>query len=173
MIRRLIPILLFSLLAICQQTDASEDEAAAYAGYFKYFLGEWSIFEESQDSEAGTWTVKPSPAGRAQNTVLELGDDISHGIYGYDPVTETWKGVGFSSKGSRWSETLKKTASDVPSPGDMIDYCGKSTANDGTVKLFRMRLTFIDRDAFTVKQMIVVVQSDEEPEIRILTAKRK
>ena len=169
--RLLISMALLSLAIVCQHVAASEQEAKAYLDYFEYFLGEWSVAAEGGDT--GTWAVAVSPSGCSVTTLLKLGDVTSHGEYGYDPTTSTWLGVGFSSKGTRWSEALKKPDSAKPRPGDVIYYSGKVVANDGTEKLSKMRLEFISDDTFQVAQTILDVQGDAEPFVRKLTSKRK
>ena len=169
--RLLISMTLLSLAIACRHVGASEQEAKAYLNYFEYFLGEWSMAEEGGDT--GSWTVAMSPTGCSVTTLLKLGDVTSHGEYGYDPVTSTWLGVGFSSAGARWSEALKKPDSRKPQPGEVIWYSGKVVANDGTEKLSKMRLEFISDDAFSVTQTFLDVQGDAEPSVRKLTSKRK
>jgi hypothetical protein len=159
--------------ALLGQAAADESEAKAYVSYFKFFIGEWSLSVEGDVPVTGSWKVENSSTGISHATLLKLGDDTSDGVYGYDPATGDWRGVGFSSRGTRWSESLTKTAGERPRSGDVIDYCGKSIANDGAVRLFRMRLKIVSEDSFTVKQMIIPVQGDAEPEMRTITAVRK
>lgn len=171
--RIMIPLILLALSAVCYQSSADEVEARAYHKYFEYFLGEWSVTVEGDDEASGSWTVKMSPAGCSHTAVLELGDDIGHGVYGYDPVSGSWLGTGFSTKAGRWIEALKKTDADSPRPGDVIDYSGKTIANHGTERLAKMHLKVIDQSAFTVTQTILTVKGDTEPTVRTLTVKRK
>ena len=104
----LISMTLLSLAIACRQVSGSQQEAKASLDYFEYFVGEWSMAEGGV--VAGTWTVVMSPTGCSFISLLKLGDMTSHGVYGYDPATGTWLGVGFSSNGARWSEALKKPA---------------------------------------------------------------
>jgi hypothetical protein len=157
--------------AICTPVSAEESEADAYVKYYSFFLGQWSVIVEGE--EVGTWTVKMSPTGCSQNSVLKLGDSITHTIYGYDPVTRSWTGVGFSTDGSRWTESVKKKEGDSPQAGDAFDYRGINVEKDGSEAFFKMRLEIVDTNTIKVSQTVVAVQSDVKTETRSMIGKRK
>lgn len=129
---------------------AVADESQQQVAYYSCFVGEWKVTLEGSQTE-GTFLVKVGPSERCHMTWFTFGDQTSEGIYGCDPSSGRWTGVGFNADGTRWSEVFAKPQGPKLKPGDSFASDNEEVTVDKAKTTHVSQIRIVDDHTFTAE----------------------
>lgn len=129
----------------------SAEEAARLAKLIAWFEGEWTVTKVGDEATKGTLSIKPTPGGRYHLCSYQFGDQASHSLFGYDPLTRRWTGTGIGSDGNHSKYVWDPLAMERLKPGDTWKSSEVTVAPDGTRATSRSTITIVDNKTFTIR----------------------
>ncbi len=150
----MIPFL--SITALCLTivvTSTKADEPTkpstkdGFVQYYSYFHGTWKVEETKEEkTETSQVTIRSSQGGC--NIATGKGHTT---IWGYNPKTGQWAGIGQMEDGSRSLLWVSKPKDERIGPGTKFQISGPTNHADGSVTRQSATFTCIDQNHYEIK----------------------
>ena len=159
---------LSSLLLGGASNPARAGDAETLYKFYSYYHATWEIEEESEGKKK-TYTGKCFGSGGDCNIYV---DDRETSIWGFDPGTGQWTGVGQLDGGSRFVMAISRPPGTKFAPGMVFTFTGTIWHPDGTIHYVTSKQTCIDADS--TRSVMTGTDQDGKPIPKVTrTYKRK
>ena len=128
--------------------QGSSKEAEDFYKFYSYYQGKWQVEQEVDGKKE---SVKLHCSGNAGgcNTIVGKGETSEwSAIWGYDPKTRQWTGVGQLSDGSRFVSAISRPPAAAFKAGMTLAFTGTLWHADGKIHYMTRKFTCVDADAW-------------------------
>ena len=127
-----------------QQPKESKEakEAAKFYRFYTFYHSKWKIEEETAGKKK-TYTGKCF--GSAGGCNIFVGEQETS-VWGYDPKTRQWTGVGQLDNGSRYVMAISRPPGPKFKPGMTFTFTGTIWHADGTLNYVTIKQTCVDHN---------------------------
>jgi hypothetical protein len=133
------------------------DEAARLMEYFSYFEGTWQVTDLNGDGK-GSMTIKRGEGGTSHVLEYRLGDERKTELWGYDPTSKNWTGIGFAQSGERYSQVMMEVPKhETPKAGDRWSDKHEGVLPSGEKTSSRLDFYIESKDSYTAKVTNITV----------------
>ena len=155
--RAALSLTLASLLLGGASNPARAGAAETFYKFYSYYHATWEIEEESEGKKK-TYTGKCYGSGGDCNIYV---DDRETSIWGFDPGTRQWTGVGQLDGGSRFVMAISRPPGTKFAPGMVFTFTGTIWHPDGTIHYVTSKQTCID--ANSTRSVMTGTDQDGKP----------
>ena len=147
---------------------AKAGEAETYYKFYSYYHATWEIEEETEGKKK-TYTGKCHGSGGGCNIYV---DEKETSMWGFDPKTKQWTGVGQLDGGSRFVMAISRPPGPKFEPGMKFTFTGTIWHPDGKIHYVTTTQTCIDAD--TTRSVMTGTDQDGKAIPKVIrTHKRK
>ena len=137
--------------------QGSSKEAEDFYNFYSYYHSKWEIVEETEGKKE---TIKAECYGTAGGCNIYV-DKRETSIWGYDPKTRQWTGVGHMKDGSRYAMTISRPQGPKFKPGMVLTFTGTIRHADGKISYVTGKQTVVDEN--TLRDVITGTDQDGKP----------
>ncbi|MEE3370817.1 MAG: hypothetical protein VX346_15875 [Planctomycetota bacterium] len=138
-------------------------EPEDFANFYSWYRGKWQIVKEQEGKKE---TIK----GRCDGTPVGSNvwiSDAQTSLWGYDPRTKLWTGVGQLKDGARFVRVITRPPAATMKAGVKFTFKGTIWHADGKVTYETVEFTCVDDN--TSQSVITAIDQDGKPLPRIVT----
>lgn len=146
---------------------AHAGDAETYYEFYSYYHAAWEIEEESEGKKR-TYTGKCHGSDGGCNIYV---DEQETSVWGFDPKTKQWTGVGQLDGGSRFVMAISKPPGPRFSAGMVFTFTGTIWHADGKIHYVTSKQTCIDAD--TTRTVMTGTDQDGKPLPRVTRTSRR
>ena len=147
---------------------AQAGDAETYYKFYSYYHATWEIEEETEGKKR-TFTAKCHGSGGGCNIYV---DEQETSVWGFDPKTKQWTGVGQLDGGIRYIMAISRPSGPKFEPGMAFTFAGTIWHPDGKVHYVTLKQTCIDAD--TTRSVMTGIDQDGKAIPKVIrTSKRK
>jgi hypothetical protein len=161
-------LLVFGLcFGISGLAQGSSKEAEDYYKFYSYYQGKWQI-EQEVDGEKESLKLHCYGSAGGSNIAVGKGETS---VWGYDPKTRQWTGVGQLDNGSRFVMAISRPPAAAFRAGLTFAFTGTIWHADGKIHYVTRKFTCVD--ANTSRSVTTGIDQDGKaiPKV-VATAKR-
>ena len=158
-------LVLASLAGLPVVSPAGEPED--FANFYSWYRGQWQI-EKEQDGQ------KETIKGRCDGTPVGSNvwiSDAQTSLWGYDPKTRLWTGVGQLKDGARFVRVITRPPATAMKAGVKLTFKGTIWHADGKVIYETIQFTCLDDN--TSQSVITAIDQDGKPLPKIVTRAKR
>ena len=134
--------------------QGSSKEAEDFYNFYSYYHSKWEIVEETEGEKE---TIKAECYGTAGGCNI-YADKRETSIWGYDPKTKQWTGVGHMKDGTRYTMTISRPQGPKFKAGMVLTFKGTIRHADGKISYVTGRQTVVDEN--TLRDVITGTDQD-------------
>ena len=129
-------ILMLAVSVAAVETENRPTGPQECFGYFSFYSGEWKgTIKTGDETQPCTWTIKPTPDNLCHLVYTTIGGKhVGQLLYGFDPKTEKWKGVGFSTDGGHSAALVDRPPRRKAQAGDSF-----KSKSEGSTQMVNQR----------------------------------
>jgi len=147
--------------------QGSSKEAEDYYKFYSYYHGKWQIEQEVDGKKE---SLKLHCYGSAGGSNIAVGKGATS-VWGYDPKTRQWTGVGHLKGGSRYAMTISRPQGPKFKPGMVSTFTGTIRHADGKISYVTGKQTVVDEN--TLRSVTTGTDQDGKPIPKVVkTSKR-
>jgi|TARA_B110001454_G_scaffold37551_1_gene36994 hypothetical protein len=147
--------------------QGSSKEAEDYYKFYSYYHGKWQIEQEVDGKKE---SLKLHCYGSAGGSNIAVGKGETS-VWGYDPKTRQWTGVGHLKDGSRYAMTISRPQGPKFKPGMVSTFTGTIRHADGKISYVTGKQTVVDEN--TLRSVTTGTDQDGKPIPKVVkTSKR-
>ena len=149
--------LFLAVVAFCSSLGslrAEEEEAAVFFKFYSFYQSKWQI-EEEKEGKKETYTAECYGSAGGCNIYVGKGETS---VWGYNPKTRQWTGVGQLDKGSRYVMAISRPAGPKFKPGMVFTFTGTIWHADGQINYVTGKQTCVD--ANTLRDVVTGTDQD-------------
>ena len=147
--------LFLAVVAFCSSPGSLRaGEAEDFFKFYSFYQSKWQI-EEEKEGEKETYTGECTGSAGGCNIYVGKGETS---VWGYDPKTRQWTGVGQLDKGSRFVMAISRPPGEKFKPGMTFTFTGTIWHADGKVHYVTSKSTCVD--ANTIRDVITGTDQD-------------
>ena len=147
--------------------QGSSKEAEDYYKFYSYYQGKWQI-EQEVDGEKESLKLHCYGSAGGSNIAVGKGETS---VWGYDPKTRQWTGVGHLNDGSRYAMTISRPQGPKFKPGMVSTFTGTIRHADGKISYVTGKQTVVDEN--TLRAVTTGTDQDGKPIPKVVkTSKR-
>jgi hypothetical protein len=147
--------------------QGSSKEAEDYYKFYSYYHGKWQIEQEVDGKKE---SLKLHCYGSAGGSNIAVGKGETS-VWGYDPKTRQWTGVGHLKDGSRYAMTISRPQGPKFKPGMVSTFTGTIRHADGKISYVTGKQTVVDEN--TLRAVTTGTDQDGKPIPKVVkTSKR-
>jgi hypothetical protein len=147
--------------------QGSSKEAEDYYKFYSYYHGKWQIEQEVDGKKE---SLKLHCYGSAGGSNIAVGKGETS-VWGYDPKTRQWTGVGHLKDGSRYAMTISRPQGPKFKPGMVSTFTGTIRHTDGKISYVTGKQTVVDEN--TLRSVTTGTDQDGKPIPKVVkTSKR-
>ena len=160
--------LLLAAVAFCWSADSLRaGEAEEFFKFYSFYQSKWQI-EEEKEGKKETYTGECTGSAGGCNIYVGKGETS---VWGYDPKTRQWTGVGQLDKGSRFVMAISRPPGATFKPGMTFTFTGTIWHADGKINYVTAKSTCVDVN--TIREVITGTDQDGKAIPKVLkTLKR-
>ena len=158
-------LVLASIAGLPALTLAGEPED--FAKFYSWYRGQWQI-EKEQDGQ------KETIKGRCDGTPVGSNvwiSDAQTSLWGYDPKTRLWTGVGQLKDGARFVRVITRPPAPTMKAGVKFTFKGTIWHADGKVTYETIEFTCLSDN--TSQSVITTIDQDGKPGPKIVTRAKR
>tara|TARA_B100000029_G_C17546138_1_gene948530 strand:- start:205 stop:699 length:495 start_codon:yes stop_codon:yes gene_type:complete len=129
-------------------------EAEDFFKFYSFYQSKWQI-EEEKEGKKETYTGECSGSSGGCNIYVGKGETS---VWGYDPKTRQWTGVGQLDKGSRFVMAISRPPGPEFKPGMVFTFKGTIWHADGQIHYVTSKSTCVDMN--TIRDVITGTDQD-------------
>ena len=137
--------------------QGSSKEAEDYYKFYSYYQGKWQIEQEVDGKKE---SLKLHCYGSAGGSNIAVGKGETS-VWGYDPKTRQWTGVGHLKDGSRYAMTISRPQGPKFKPGMVSTFTGTIRHADGKISYVTGKQTVVDEN--TLRSVTTGTDQDGKP----------
>ena len=135
--------LFFAVVAFCWSPGSLRaGEAEDFYKFYSFYQAKWQVVEETGEKKE-TFTAECSGSAGGCNIFVSKKETS---VWGYDPKTRQWTGVGQLENGTRYIMAISRPPGPKFIPGMVFTFTGTFWHADGKVNYVTIKSTCVDEN---------------------------
>jgi len=152
---KLLMWLFLAVMAFCWSPGSLRaGEAEDFYKFYSYYHSKWQVVAETEEKKE---TFTAECFGSAGGCNIYVGKRETS-VWGYDPKTKQWTGVGHLKDGSRYTMTISRPQGPKFKPGMVLTFTGIIRNADGKISYVTGKQTVVDEN--TLSEVVTGTDQD-------------